>query len=226
MFDFSGKSVHTIFGDVLLVLSFFLFSGDSVLVVKKTVVGSVQDLVLLLELSDFVSHLIDLDFEVSNLGEQVFGFSLLVLNDDLGSIKFVLILDVGLFLHVELVSGVLDLLLKFFDVLLLVLLVFLEVLDVDISLLDFLLKVLLLSVKKLSVSLELSLFLSKFINLVFLLHDFFLFFAEFSFEFDDLLVKSSLSQLKVINLGLFVFNILLKLLLLSDKLMNGVILTK
>jgi len=120
----------------------------------------------------------------------------------------------------------LDLLLKFFDVLLLVLLILLEVLDADISLLDFLLKVLLLSVKKLSISLELSLFLSKFINLVFLFHDFFLFFTEFGFEFDDLLVKSSLSQLKIINLGLLVFNILLKLLLLSDKLMNSVILTK
>jgi hypothetical protein len=125
-----------------------------------------------------------------------------------------------------LVSGVLDLLLKFFDVLLLVLLVLLEVLDADISLLDFLLKVLLLSVKKLSVSLELSLFLRKFVNLVFLFHDFLLFFTEFGFEFDDLLVKSSLGQLKVINLGLLVFNILLKLLLLSNKLMNGVILTK
>ena len=57
--NFSGESVHTRLGDVLLVLSVLLLSSDSILVVGEAVVLSVEVLVALLKLSDLGSHLVD-----------------------------------------------------------------------------------------------------------------------------------------------------------------------
>ena len=226
MLDFSGKSVDTVFGNVLLILSFFLLSGHSVLVVQQAVVYSVEDLVLLLELSDLVSHLINLNLEVTDLSEEVFGLSLLVFNDVFSSLDSVGALLILLLLHRKLIIDVDVLLLKIFNILLLHFLVLLESLDRTVLLLDLLLKVLLLSVEELSVSLKLRLLLGKLVNLMLFLHDFFSFFGEFTLKLDDFLVETGFGLFKVVNLSLFVLNVLLELLLLSDELVNSVVLTK
>ena len=76
------------------------------------------------------------------------------------------------------------------------------------------------------VTIEFGLLFLKLVNSVLLLLEFLLFFHQFRFEFHNLTVKGSLSQFKIINLILFGLNVFLKLFLLSDKLVNGVILTK
>ena len=226
MLDFSGKSVNSIFGDVLLILSFFLLSGHSVFVIQEPVVDSVEDLVLLLELSDLVSHLIDLNLEVTDLREKIFSLSLLVFNDVFSSFDSVGLFLILLLLHRKLVINLKVLLCKIINILLLNFLVLLEGLDSSVLLLDLFLKVLLLSVEELSVSFELGLLFGKLVDFMLFLHNFFSFFGEFPLKLDDFLVETSFGLFKVVNLSLLVLNVLLKLLLLSDELVNSVVLTK
>jgi len=226
MLDFSGKSVNSIFGDVLLILSFFLLSGHSVFVIQEPVVDSVEDLVLLLELSDLVSHLIDLNLEVTDLREKIFSLSLLVFNDVFSSFDSVGALLILLLLHCKLVINVNVLLCKILNILLLNFLVLLEGLDSCVLLLDLFLKVLLLSVEELSVSFELGLLFGKLVDFMFFLHNFFSFFGKFPLKLNDFLVETSFGLFEVVNLSLLVLNVLLKLLLLSDELVNSVVLTK
>ena len=209
MLDFSGKSVNSIFGDVLLILSFFLLSGHSVFVIQEPVVDSVEDLVLLLELSDLVSHLIDLNLEVTDLREKIFSLSLLVFNDVFSSFDSVGALLILLLLHCKLVINVNVLLCKIINILLLDFLVLLEGLDSSVLLLDLFLKVLLLSVEELSVSFELGLLFGKLVDFMLFLHNFFSFFGEFPLKLDDFLVETSFGLFKVVNLSLLVLNVLL-----------------
>jgi len=209
MLDFSGKSVNSIFGDVLLILSFFLLSGHSVFVIQEPVVDSVEDLVLLLELSDLVSHLIDLNLEVTDLREKIFSLSLLVFNDVFSSFDSVGLFLILLLLQRKLVINVNVLLCKIINILLLNFLVLLEGLDSSVLLLDLFLKVLLLSVEKLSVSFELGLLFGKLVDFMLFLHNFFSFFGEFPLKLDDFLVETSFGLFKVVNLSLLVLNVLL-----------------
>ena len=209
MLDFSGKSVNSIFGDVLLILSFFLLSGHSVFVIQEPVVDSVEDLVLLLELSDLVSHLIDLNLEVTDLREKIISLSLLVFNDVFSSFDSVGLFLILLLLDRKLFISLKVLILKFINILLLNFLVLLEGLDSGVLLLDLFLKVLLLSVEELSVSFELGLLFGKLVDFMLFLHNFFSFFGEFPLKLDDFLVETSFGLFKVVNLSLLVLNVLL-----------------
>jgi len=58
------------------------------------------------------------------------------------------------------------------------------------------------------------------------LQDLLFFLVELSFEFDDLLVQSCLSQLEVVDLLLLGLDLFLEFLLLSDQLVNRIVLTE
>ena len=89
-----------------------------------------------------------------------------------------------------------------------------------------LMQLLLFCFNSLRVSLIFDLFFLKLVDLVLLFLDFFLLLHKITLDFDNLSVESSLCELEVVNLLLFGLNFLLKLLLLSDELVDGVVLTK
>ena len=92
--------------------------------------------------------------------------------------------------------------------------------------LDILMQLLLFRLNSLGIPLIFDLLFLKFVDLVLLLLDFFLLLHKLALDFANLLVEGSLCELQVVNLLLFGLDFLLKLLLLSDELVNGVVLTK
>ena len=62
MLNLSSQGIDTILGEILLQLCGFFLPGDSIIVITKTVVVSVEVLVILLQVSDLSSHLSNFDF--------------------------------------------------------------------------------------------------------------------------------------------------------------------
>lgn len=91
---------------------------------------------------------------------------------------------------------------------------------------DIIFKVFLLSFKKFLFSVKLNMIFSKLINLVLFLLIFFFFLHHLIVKLNNLLVKSSLSEFKIIKLLFLRFNFLFEVLLSFDELMNSVVLTK
>ena len=62
MLNLSSQGIDTILSEILLQLCGFLLPGNSIIVITKTVVVSVEVLVILLQVSDLSSHLSNFDF--------------------------------------------------------------------------------------------------------------------------------------------------------------------
>lgn len=226
MLDLSGQGVDTVLGEILLVFSFFLLSGDSVLVIEETVVGSSKFLVALLELSDLASHLTDVDIELESFLVKVTVFSLQLL---VVVLKFL----VGFIFHAQLLGlfleavGILIVFAAQLDELLFLLrLSLIEISDLLVFDLNTLLQVLLLRLKQLGIPLKLDLLLAELINQMLLLLDLLLLFDNFVLELQNLLIQCVLRQLKVINLLLLLSNLLIQLLLLLDESVHCVVLAE
>lgn len=108
----------------------------------------------------------------------------------------------------------------------LLLLVFLQLLDLSFLGVDVGFVVLLLGLVQLGVSLVLHLLLFVLLNLVLLLLNFLFFLQQLALKLNDFLVESSFGELKVVDLLLLALNFLLQLFLLSDQLVDSVVLAE
>ena len=226
MLDLSGQGIDTVLGEILLVVSRFLLSGDTIVVVSQTVVVSIEILVALLEVPDLSSHLTNFDLEVVLL--LLIGLDV-SLHAFVGVTKLLTLLGFHvelLFLVLELVVVSFTLVLEYLDFLLFGRFFFLKFLDRGFSVGKVLEQLLLFGIHSLGISLVLNLLFLKLVNLVLLLLELFLFGQKFRVELDNSGVQSALLLVKVIVLLFEAFNFLLKLFLLSDELVNGVVLTK
>jgi len=224
--NFSGKSIHTSLGDVLLVLSVLLLSSDSILVVGEAIVLSVEVLVALLKLSNLGSHLIDIDLKCS-LG----GLKLTTLLADIVALglKCLKLTVFGLVVHLlvlVLTFKLANIVLQVVDLTILFDLHLFEVLDLLILFFDLGLKVVLLSLEKLGISVKLDLILLKFVDLMLLFGGILQKLEFVGLEGGDLGLSIGELLLELVDLFVLGLNVLLKVLLLGKELMNSVILSK
>lgn len=183
-------------------------------------------LIALLQFSDLGTHLSNLNVEVLLFLEEGDVFSLQTFEFGVKAGVFALLLvEVG-FLLVDLLDELVLLVLEVFNRLLFVSLVVLQLLDGGLVLRDVLQQLVLLGIPRLLFSLILDLLFFEFVDLVLLLLKLFLLLHEITVKLDNFLVESSFGELQIVNLLLLGLDLLLKLLLLSDELVDGVVLTK
>lgn len=225
MLDFSRKGIDTCLGDGFLVLGLLLELGDPCLLSNVLIVASVQYLVFLLELSELVLVVGDFLFAILQLVLQRLvlsqarvvvsfqGVVLLVQSIELG----LQLLAVGLLVGAHLSQSV--------DLALLLLVVGGHLVDLIIGSRNLLLQVLLLFLEKLCIAIELDVFLIELLDLV--LDRMYLLFLlqQLRLQSDDLLVLLDPDSLQVVNLLFLLLDLVLEFLLLSHKSLNLVVLT-
>jgi hypothetical protein len=76
MLNLSSQGIDTILCEILLQLSGLLLPGDSIIVITKSIVVSIEILIILLQVSDLSSHLSNFDIELELLFMETGIFSL------------------------------------------------------------------------------------------------------------------------------------------------------